>query len=100
MTGVQTCALPICSKIVQDVPPYMIVDGNPGETRTVNKIGIERHGVSEEAQDALRRAFKILFRDGLTISNAVVKIEADLPPLPEVKHLLDFARTSERGLSK
>ena len=89
-----------CSKIVQDVPPYMIVDGNPGETRTVNKIGIERNGVSEEAQEALKRAFKILFRDGLTISNAVVKIEADLPPLPEVKHLLDFARTSERGLSK
>ena len=89
-----------CSKIVQDVPPYMIVDGNPGETRTVNKVGIERNGVSEEAQDALRRAFKILFREGLTISNAVVKIEADLPPLPEVKHLLDFARTSERGLSK
>ena len=89
-----------CSKIVQDVPPYMIVDGNPGETRTVNKIGIERNGVSEEAQDALRRAFKILFREGLTISNAVVKIEADLPPLPEVKHLVDFARTSERGLSK
>ena len=89
-----------CSKIVQDVPPYMIVDGNPGETRTVNKIGIERNGVSEEAQDALRRAFKILFREGLTISNALVKIEADLPPLPEVKHLVDFARTSERGLSK
>ena len=89
-----------CSKIVQDVPPYMIVDGNPGETRTVNKIGIERNGVSEEAQDALRRAFKILFREGLTISNAVVKIEADLPPLPEVKHLVEFARTSERGLSK
>ena len=89
-----------CSKIVQDVPPYMIVDGNPGETRTVNKIGIERNGVSEEAQEALRRAFKILFREGLTISNAVVKIEADLPPLPEVKHLVEFARTSERGLSK
>ena len=89
-----------CSKIVQDVPPYMIVDGNPGETRTVNKIGLERKGTSEESQDALRRAFKILFREGLTISNAVVKIEADLPQLPEVKHLLDFARTSERGLSK
>ncbi len=89
-----------CSKIVQDVPPYMIVDGNPGETRTVNKIGIERQGVSAEAQEALKRAFKILFREGLTISNAVVKIEADLPPLLEVKHLVEFSRTSERGLSK
>ena len=44
-----------CSKIVQDVPPFMIADGNPGETRTINKVGMERHGVSEEAQNALRQ---------------------------------------------
>src|SRR5215467_16400157 len=55
-----------CAKVVQDVPPFMIVDGNPAETRTINKIGLERNGVSEEAQDALRRAYKILFREGLT----------------------------------
>ena len=89
-----------CSKIVQDVPPFMIVDGNPGETRTINKVGMERHGVSEEAQNALRQAYKILFREGLTIPNAVVKIESELPKLPEVLHLLNFVRTSERGISK
>ena len=89
-----------CSKIVQDVPPFMIVDGNPGETRTINKVGMERHGVSEEAQSALRHAYKILFREGLTIPNAVAKIESDLPKLPEVLHLLNFVRTSERGISK
>ena len=89
-----------CSKIVQDVPPFMIVDGNPGETRTINKIGMERHGVSEEAQNALRQAYKILFREGLTIPNALVKIESELPKLPEVLHLLNFVRTSERGISK
>ena len=89
-----------CSKIVQDVPPFMIVDGNPGETRTINKVGMERHGVSEEAQNALRQAYKILFREGLTIPNALVKIEKELPKLPEVLHLLNFVRTSERGISK
>ncbi len=89
-----------CSKIVQDVPPFMIVDGNPGETRTINKVGMERHGISEEAQNALRQAYKILFREGLTIPNAVMKIESDLPKLPEVLHLLNFVRTSERGISK
>jgi UDP-N-acetylglucosamine acyltransferase len=89
-----------CSKIVQDVPPFMIVDGNPGETRTINKVGMERHGVSEEAQNALRQAYKILFREGLTIPNALVKIEQELPKLPEVLHLLNFVRTSERGISK
>jgi UDP-N-acetylglucosamine acyltransferase len=89
-----------CSKIVQDVPPFMIVDGNPGETRTINKVGLERNGVSEEAQTALRQAYKILFREGLTISNALAKIESELPSLPEVKHLVQFVRASERGISK
>jgi UDP-N-acetylglucosamine acyltransferase len=89
-----------CSKIVQDVPPFMIVDGNPGETRTINKVGLERHGVSEEGQSALRQAYKILFREGLTIPNALAKIEKELPPLPEVKHLIQFVRSSERGISK
>src|SRR5688572_12328709 len=75
------------SKVVQDVPPYMLVDGSPAETRTINKVGLERNGVSEETQNALRRAYKILFREGLTISNALARIESELPPLPEVKHL-------------
>jgi UDP-N-acetylglucosamine acyltransferase len=89
-----------CSKVVQDVPPFMIADGNPAETRTVNKVGLERHGVSEESQGALKSAYKILFREGLSISNALVKIEKELPPLPEVLHLVNFVRASERGISK
>jgi len=89
-----------CSKVVQDVPPFMLADGNPAETRTVNKVGMERNGVSEEVQGALRQAYKILFREGLTVANALARIEKELPPLPEVQHLLQFARSSERGLSK
>jgi UDP-N-acetylglucosamine acyltransferase len=89
-----------CSKVVQDVPPYMLADGNPARTRTINKVGLERNGISEEAQAALKHAYKILFREGLTIPNALSRIEADLPPLPEVRHLVRFARGSERGLSK
>jgi UDP-N-acetylglucosamine acyltransferase len=89
-----------CAKVVQDVPPFMIVDGNPGETRTVNKVGLERNGVTEATQAALRQAYKILFRDGLTISNALTRIEQELPALPEVAYLVQFVRTSERGISK
>ena len=89
-----------CSKVVQDVPPFMLADGNPAETRTINKIGLERNGVSEEAQAALKQAYKILFREGLTVSNALDRIEAELPPLPEIKHLIQFTRSSERGISK
>jgi UDP-N-acetylglucosamine acyltransferase len=89
-----------CSKVVQDVPPYMLADGNPAKTRTINKVGLERNGVSEPAQAALKQAHRILFREGLTIPNALAKIEADLPPLAEIKHLLEFVRASQRGISK
>ncbi len=89
-----------CSKVVQDVPPFMITDGNPATTRMINKHGLERNGVTDEAQAALKKACRILFREGLSIPNALARIEADLPPLPEVRHLLEFARSSERGLTK
>ena len=89
-----------CSKVVQDVPPFMLADGNPAETRTVNKVGLERNKISEEAQTALRQAFKILIREGLTISNALARIEAEVPKLPEILHLIQFVRTSSRGISK
>jgi UDP-N-acetylglucosamine acyltransferase len=89
-----------CSKVVQDVPPYMICDGNPAKTRTINKVGMERHGITEEAQTAMKQAYKILFREGLAIPNALAKIEAELPSLPEILHLIQFVRASERGISK
>ena len=89
-----------CSKISQDIPPFMMVDGNPAETRTINKVGLERNGVSAEAQAALKQAYKIIFREGLTVSNALARVEAELPPLPEVVRLVEFCRTSQRGVTK
>jgi len=88
-----------CSKIVQDVLPFMLADGNPATTRTINKVGMERNGVSEAAQAALKKAYKILFREKLIVSNALEKIEAELPKLPEVLHLVQFIRASSRGIS-
>lgn len=89
-----------CAKIVQDVAPYMLVEGNPAETRTINKIGLERRNVSHETQHVLRQAFKILFREGLTSTNALAMVEKELPQVPEIQHLLNFMRTSERGVTK
>lgn len=89
-----------CSKVVQDVPPFMMADGNPAETRTINKIGMERNGISHKGQAALRQAYKILFREGLTVRNAVTKVEKKLADCEEVQHLVKFVRSSERGISK
>lgn len=89
-----------CSKVVQDVPPFMMADGNPASTRTINKVGLERNGFSDAAQSALRQAYKILFREKLTISNALEKIERKFAGLPEVNHLVEFVKASERGIGK
>jgi UDP-N-acetylglucosamine acyltransferase len=89
-----------CAKVVQDVPPYMMADGNPAATRGVNKVGMERNGVPEEAQRALREAFKILCRAGLTVGNALSRIETEFPPSKELKHFIDFCRRSERGIAR
>ena len=89
-----------CSKVVQDVPPYMMADGNPATVRTVNKVGMERRGVPLEARTAIRKAFRILFREGLAIDNALARIQAELPDLPEIRHFVEFVRTSTRGICR
>ncbi len=90
-----------CSKVVQDIPPFMMADGNPAEVRTINKVGLERNGVSEKTQAALKTAFKLLYRQsGLNIGDAVAKIRKELPALPELIHLCAFVEKSERGISR
>jgi UDP-N-acetylglucosamine acyltransferase len=89
-----------CSKVVQDVPPFMLVDGNPATVRTINKVGLERQAVPGPAVATLRRAYKILFREGLTVPNALARIRAELPAGPEIDHLVGFVAGSERGICK
>ena len=89
-----------CSKIRQDVPPYMLADGQPAEVHTINKVGMERYGISAEAQAALKQAYKILFRETLPMTQALAKVETELPQVPEIKHLVEFIRASERGISR
>jgi len=89
-----------CSKVVQDVPPYMMADGNPAATRTLNKEGLKRNKVAEETQAALKQAHRILFRENLTVSNAIEKARTEVSASPELDHLLDFIQSSDRGIAK
>lgn len=89
-----------CCPVRQDIAPFMLADGDPATPMTINKIGLERNGISKEAQNALRQAYKLIFREGLILANALEKIEKELPPLPEVQYLVRFIRASERGISK
>ena len=85
------------SKIVRDVPPYMIVDGNPARPRGINSRGLQRQDMSSDQIAALKHAYRLLFRSDLNVSDAVAKIleESDVPL--EVKRLTDFMLRIDEG---
>lgn len=91
-----------CSKIVQDIPPFMIVDGNPATTRGLNLVGLQRRGFSEDSIRALKTAYKKLFlkRDA-NFSIALSSLKATHAAAdPQVAHLIEFIETSQRGVSR
>ncbi|MGB8167429.1 MAG: acyl-ACP--UDP-N-acetylglucosamine O-acyltransferase [Chthoniobacteraceae bacterium] len=89
-----------CSKIVQDVPPFMIADGNPAKVRSYNKVGLERHGFSEETMRCIKEAYRIIYRSASNLQQAVEQIRSDLPELPEITQLVAFITSSPRGIIK
>jgi UDP-N-acetylglucosamine acyltransferase len=87
------------SKVVQDVPPFIIADGNPAIARSINKVGLERNGFSPERLESVKQAFRIFYRAGLNRTQAFAKMHAHaLGPTPDFQHFLAFAEKSERGV--
>lgn len=86
-----------CSKIVQDVPPFMIADGNPALVRGINQVGLERNSFSESAVRSIREAYRTIYRSTLNVQQAVEQLQAD-SPTPEVAQLLAFIHSSKRGI--
>jgi len=89
-----------CSKIVQDVPPFMLADGNPAKVRSYNKVGLERAGFGEETMRIIKEAYRIIYRCHLNLQQAVEQIRADLPAATEIDHLINFVTNSPRGIIK
>ena len=88
------------SRIPQDVAPFVKLAGSPPRLAGINSVGLDRRGFSKAAIGALERAYKFLFRDGLTAANAVAKMRAELPEVPEVEELARFVETSARGITR
>lgn len=87
------------SKIVQDVPPFIIADGNPAIARSINKVGLERKGFSPERLEAIKQAFRLFYRTGLNRTQAFEQMHAHaLAGSPEFTHFLQFVEKSERGV--
>jgi UDP-N-acetylglucosamine acyltransferase len=87
-----------CSKIVQDVPPFMIADGNPAEIRGINLVGMERAGFDAETIKAIKEAFRLIYRAKLNTRQAIAAIRNEIAPREEITQLVEFIEQSERGV--
>jgi UDP-N-acetylglucosamine acyltransferase len=88
------------SRITQDVPPYMLVEGNPAVVHGINSIKLQRMNVPAETQALLKKLFKLLYREGLSTRQAMERIHAEVTVTPEVEHVVKFIESSERGIVK
>lgn len=87
-----------CSKVVQDVPPFMMVDGHPAHAFGINAVGLDRAGFSQEEKSAIKKVFKIVFKSGLILKNVIKQIRQDIPSSPSIETILSFLEKSERGI--
>lgn len=87
------------SRIPQDVPPYCRAAGNPPKLYGLNTVGLERRGFSENVRKALKKVYRTLFASNLNLSQALVRADEESSTIPEVRHLLEFIRSGERGIT-
>jgi len=87
-----------CSRISQDVPPYIKAVGNPIKLYGLNSVGLQRNNFPEEVVRELKRAYRLFFRSELNVSQAKERAAAELKPFPEVQELLRFVEESGRGV--
>lgn len=88
----------VSSVVLQDIPPYVTVAGNPCAAHGINSEGLRRRGFTPEALAALKRAYKTLYKSGLTLAEARVQLALQAAQSPEVLPIVDFLATSTRGI--
>lgn len=87
------------SRAAQDIPPFCRVAGNPAKLYGLNSVGLERRGFSPEARQALKQAYRAVFKSGLNVSQGLAQAREAGPDTPEVRQFLDFIGASERGIT-
>jgi UDP-N-acetylglucosamine acyltransferase len=87
-----------CSRVNQDIPPFVRAVGNPVELYGLNSIGLQRAGFDHETVRALKRLYRLFFNSELNLSQAADRARSELPRLPEVEQFLEFVLRSQRGV--
>jgi len=87
-------------RVSKDIPPYILAAGEPLLYAGVNRVGLSRKGFSPETMNEIRRAYKIIYRSGMNVSQAVAKLKKEDNLIPEVQNIIKFIESSERGIIK
>jgi len=89
-----------CSKVVQDIPPYSMCDGHPAKVRGLNLLGLRRAGFSSQRINDLKKAFKVIFFENHSISEAVRVVKENFSISKDINNLLEFISSSKRGINR
>jgi len=89
-----------CSAVLQDIPPFVKVQGNRAKPFGLNVVGLRRHGISREALQALKEAYRVVFESELNTSQALEQLTIGGGAFPEVQRFVEFIQRSRRGISK
>ena len=87
-----------CSRVSKDIPPFLKAVGNPVKLYGLNTVGLQRGGMDDNTIRELKRAYRLLFRSDLNVTQAIERAQNELEALPEVRELLRFVEASERGV--
>lgn len=88
------------SAVVKDVPPYVIAAGDRAKLHGLNRVGLKRHGYSDDAIAKLKKTYRLIFRIGLTLNEAIERVRAEVDQSEEVQYLLSFIKASQRGMTR
>lgn len=88
------------SIVVKDIVPYVLAQGDRAKLHGLNVVGLKRNGFSPETLKHLKKTYRLIFRIGLTLNEAIERVLAELEPTPEVTSLIDFIKSSQRGLTR
>ncbi len=87
-------------RVPKDIPPYILATGEPLQYAGLNVVGLQRRGFSSETLRLLKRAYRLIYRSGKNVSQALEQIEKDLEMTDEVRHVYEFIKNSERGIMR
>ena len=88
------------SAVVKDIPPYVIAAGDRAKLHGLNSVGLKRQSFTQETVSKLKKAYRIIFRFGLTLNEAIERVRAEVDQIPEVLELIRFIKSSQRGITR